>query len=37
MKYSDLLPVFAAYHRGELGKVEVAAAICMWQRQGARL
>ena len=37
MKYADLLPIFARYHRGELTRSELECAICMWQRQGARL
>ena len=37
MKYADLLPAFAAFHRGDMSKSELACAICMWQRQGALL
>jgi len=37
MTYSDLLPYFATFHRGEISKICVAIAIAMWQKAGARL
>jgi len=37
MTYAELIPYFKAYRRGELGRLELACQICMWQRQGARI
>jgi hypothetical protein len=37
MIYADLLPYFRRFRQGEIGKTQIACAICMWQRQGARL
>ena len=37
MKYADLIPYFKAYRNEDIGRHEIEAAICMWQRQGERL
>lgn len=37
MKYSDLTVYFTAFHMGKISKIELAAAICMWQRAGGMI
>ncbi len=35
MSYATLKEYFALFHCGAISKLELSAAICMWQRHGA--
>jgi hypothetical protein len=37
MDYSELKQYFKMFYRGEITKLELAFAIGMWQRAGARI
>lgn len=37
MTYTELKTYFAAFHRGEMSKIELAMVIGLWQEAGARL
>lgn len=36
MNYEELKQYFKMFYRGEISKIEVALAIGLWQRAGAR-
>jgi hypothetical protein len=37
MRYNDLKSYFTKFHLGEISKLELTAAIIIWQRAGAML
>ena len=37
MTYAGLIPYFKAYRNEDISRAEIEAAICMWQRQRARI